>query len=283
MFTPDGRCAGFLVGCLNLRQSGVWRGDVLWILIRWRPSSAERDRTCRRWCLTGLYYLLDSVVAAPHFWLGARSARQSPAARSLLLASICSAASRWRPISGPPPKLLRPAFSHLRFRAVFRDILRWARSGWPSRLAAHQCTIAMPLRQVGAFGTAAIAGSGTAARLDVPAHSHFPLVSYSAVRWSPSSAPRSVMLAASGRGRDPWIARRSYRHDGSDRGGRGPVAPCVLSLFASDQAMLCGVPLSACVGPPNRILCEDWCLFFASQGSGRLTWPVARQSGAILP
>ncbi|MES2956091.1 MAG: MATE family efflux transporter, partial [Pseudomonadota bacterium] len=78
-----------------------------------------------------------------------------------LVGSLVLAAYLWSPKS-----LLRPSFTHIRFRwALFKDILRVGLVGTVSTVATN-LAIVITTALVGGFGTAAIAGYGTASRLE---------------------------------------------------------------------------------------------------------------------
>lgn len=86
----------------------------------------------------------------------------------------------WRCL-GSRHSLLRPSFAGLRYRrALFRDILAVGLAGSISTVATN-LAIAITVALVGAFGAAAIAGYGTASRLEyllVPLVSGLGLVLY---------------------------------------------------------------------------------------------------------
>jgi MATE family, multidrug efflux pump len=185
-----------------------------------------------------------------------------------LLGSVAMAAYLWSPRS-----LLRPAFSHLRFRwAQFQEILRLGTVGAISA-AATNATIAIATAQVGVFGTAAIAGYGTAARLE------YLLIPLVFGLGSPLVAIVGTCIGAGMRERAlhaTWIGAAiafSMTELIGLMAARWPNA--WLSLFASDPAMhQVGTHYLHAVGPLYGFFGVGLVLYFASQGAGRLSWPV---------
>ena len=172
-----------------------------------------------------------------------------------------------------PRCLLQPTISHLRFRwRQLREILRLGGVGAISA-AATNLTIAIATAQVGEFGTAAIAGYGTAARLEyllIPLIFGLgsPLVAI--VGTSIGAGLRERALAAT------WIAAAIAFFMTEVIGVAAALWPNAwLSLFASDHAMRqAGTHYLRTVGPLYGFFGVGLVLYFASQGAGRLTWPV---------
>jgi Na+-driven multidrug efflux pump len=185
-----------------------------------------------------------------------------------LLGSVAMAAYLWSPRS-----LLRPTFAHLRLQwPLFRDILRLGAVGAISA-AATNVTIAIATAQVGEFGTAAIAGYGTAARLEyllIPLVFGLgsPLVAI--VGTSIGAGLRERALAAT------WIAAAMAFAMTEVIGVVAALWPNAwLSLFTSDYAMRqAGAQYLHAVGPVYGFFGVGLVLYFASQGAGRVSWPV---------
>jgi putative MATE family efflux protein len=184
------------------------------------------------------------------------------------LGSVAMAAYLWSPRS-----LLRPAFSRLRFQwARFRDILRLGAVGAISA-AATNVTIAIATAQVGEFGTAAIAGYGTAARLE------YLLIPLVFGLGSPLLAIVGTCIGAGLRERAmhaTWIGVAITFSMTEVIGLAAALWPNAwLSLFASDHAMReAGAHYLHAVGPLYGFFGAGLVLFFASQGAGRVKWPV---------
>jgi putative MATE family efflux protein len=185
-----------------------------------------------------------------------------------LLGSLAMAAYLWSPRS-----LLRPAFSHLRFRwAQFQEILRLGAVGAVSA-AATNVTIAVATAQVGEFGTAAIAGYGTAARLE------YLLIPLVFGLGSPLVALVGTCIGAGLRTRAlhaTWVGAAIAFSMTEVIGLAAALWPNAwLSLFASDPAIRqAGTYYLQVVGPLYGFFGVGLVLFFASQGAGRLSWPV---------
>jgi len=185
-----------------------------------------------------------------------------------LLGSIALAAYLWSPRS-----LLRPAISHLRFRwAEFREILRLGAVGAISA-AATNVTIAIATAQVGEFGTAAIAGYGTAARLE------YLLIPLVFGLGSPLVAIVGTCIGAGMRQRAlhaTWVGAAIAFLMTEVIGLTAALWPNAwLALFASDPAMReAGTYYLHAVGPLYGFFGVGLVLYFASQGAGRLSWPV---------
>jgi Na+-driven multidrug efflux pump len=192
------------------------------------------------------------------------------------LGSMAFAAYLWSGRS-----VVRPSLHGERFRwPLFRDILR---VGAVAALVTIQTnlTIAIATGLVGNFGTAALAGYGTGSRLEyllVPLAFGFggPLVAI--VGTSVGAGARARALRAA------WI-------------GAG-IAGCLtevvglwaaafphawLTLFDTDPAMLeAGSAYLRTVGPFYGLFGMGMALYFASQGAGRLKWPLLANMTRLL-
>jgi putative MATE family efflux protein len=185
-----------------------------------------------------------------------------------LLGSVAMAVYLWSPSS-----LLRPALSRVQFRwAQFREILRLGAVGSLSA-AATNVTIAVATAQVGEFGTAAIAGYGTAARLE------YLLIPLVFGLGSPLVAIVGTSIGAGMRERAlhaTWIGALIAFSMTEVIGLAAALWPDAwLSLFAGDPAMRhAGIHYLHAVGPLYGFFGVGLILYFASQGAGRLYWPV---------
>ncbi|MFY3385925.1 MATE family efflux transporter [Paracidovorax sp. MALMAid1276] len=185
-----------------------------------------------------------------------------------LLGSVALAAYLWSPRS-----LLRPSLAHIRFRwALFWDILRVGLVGTVSTLATN-LAIGVTTALVGGFGTAAIAGYGTASRLE---YLLVPLV-------FGLGAPLLAMVGTCmGAGqheralRATWVGAAMAFAMAEAIGLWAALFPHAwLSLFDTDPAMLeAGATYLRTVGPVYGFFGLGLVLYFASQGAGRLAWPV---------
>jgi Na+-driven multidrug efflux pump len=139
--------------------------------------------------------------------------------------------------------------------------------------AATNVTIAIATAQVGEFGTAAIAGYGTAARLE---YLLIPLVFglggplIAIVGTSLGAGLRERALAAT------WVGAAMAFSMTEVIGVVAALWPSAwLSLFASDRAMRqAGALYPHAVGPLYGFFGVGLVLCFASQGAGKLSWPV---------
>jgi len=197
-----------------------------------------------------------------------------------LLGSVAMAAYLWSPRS-----LLRPTFSYLHFRWTrFQEIFRLGAVGAISA-AATNLTIAIATAQVGEFGTAAIAGYGTAARLE------YLLIPLIFGLGSPLVAIVGTCIGAGLRERAlhaTWVGAAIAFSMTEVVGLTAALWPNAwLSLFASDPAIRqAGILYLHVVGPAYGFFGVALVLYFASQGAGRLSWPVfgnlARLGVAVL-
>ena len=172
-----------------------------------------------------------------------------------------------------PRSLLRPTFSKMRFRwAQCREILRLGAVGAISA-AATNVTIAIATAQVGEFGTAAIAGYGTAARLE------YLLIPLVFGLGSPLVAIVGTCIGAGMRERAlhaTWVGAAIAFSMTEVIGCAAALWPNAwMSLFASDPGMRqAGTYYLHAVGPLYGFFGVGLVLYFASQGAGRLSWPV---------
>ena len=169
--------------------------------------------------------------------------------------------------------LLRPSLGGAGLRwALFRDILRVGLVATVSALATN-LTIGIATAQVGSLGPAAIAGYGTASRLE---YLLVPLV-------FGLGAPLVAMVGTSiGAGQ----RERALRVTWAGAAVAGLLCEAVgltaaffprqwLSLFGHDPAMLeSGARYLQVVGPAYGFFGFGLALYFASQGAGRLGWPL---------
>lgn len=182
--------------------------------------------------------------------------------------SLVLAAYLWSPRS-----LLRPSLAHIRFRwALFADILRVGLVGTVSTVATN-LAIGVTTALVGGFGTAAIAGYGTASRLE------YLLVPLVFGLGAPLLAMVGTCIGAGQRDRAlraTWIGAALAFGMTSAIGLGAALFPVAwLSLFDTDPAMLAaGAQYLRTVGPVYGFFGLGLVLYFASQGAGRLVWPV---------
>jgi putative MATE family efflux protein len=180
-----------------------------------------------------------------------------------------------------PDSLLRPAVRHVVYRwRLFRDILRVGMVGAISTVATN-ATIAIGTAQVGGFGVAAIAGYGTASRLE---YLMVPLVFGLG---APLIAMVGSCMGAGLRERAlhaTWIGAALAFTVTEAIGLWAAFFPHAwLTLFASDPAMLeTGTHYLQAVGPTYGFFGLGLILFFASQGAGRLLWPVLGNLARLL-
>ena len=188
-----------------------------------------------------LYYLAGSAVLAAYLW--------------------------------SPRSLLRPSLRGLQLRwALFADILRVGLVGTVSTVATN-LAIGITTALVGAYGTAAIAGYGTASRLE---YLLVPLV-------FGLGAPLVAMVGTCiGAGqheralRATWIGAAIAFAMTEAIGLWAAAYPAAwLSLFNTEPAMIeAGSQYLRIVGPWYGFFGLGLVLYFASQGAGRLLWPV---------
>ncbi|MDQ6882104.1 MAG: MATE family efflux transporter [Pseudomonadota bacterium] len=169
--------------------------------------------------------------------------------------------------------LLRPSLGAAGLRwPLFRDILRVGLVATVSSFATN-LTIGIATAQVSRLGPAAIAGYGTASRLE---YLLVPLV-------FGLGAPLVAMVGTSiGAGQ----RERALRVTWAGAAVAGALCEAVglaaalfptqwLSLFGSDPEMLAsGARYLQIVGPAYGFFGFGLALYFASQGAGRLAWPL---------
>ena len=187
------------------------------------------------------YYGVGSVALAAYLWAG----------RSVVRLSFNGARFRW---------------------LLFRDILR---VGAVAALITVQTnlTIAIATGFVGRFGPAAIAGYGTGSRLEyllVPLVFGLggPLVAMVGTNIGAGQRERALRVA--------WIGAAIAAGLTELIGLWAAVVPQAwLSLFDTDPAMLdVGWRYLRAVGPCYGLFGLGLALYFASQGAGRLRWPL---------
>ena len=188
-----------------------------------------------------LYYLASSAVLAAYLW----------SSRSLLRPSLRGLQLRW---------------------ALFADILRVGLVGTVSTVATN-LAIGITTALVGAYGTAAIAGYGTASRLE------YLLVPLVFGLGAPLVAMVGTCIGAGQRERAlraTWIGAAIAFAMTEAIGLWAAAYPAAwLSLFNTEPAMIeAGSQYLRIVGPWYRFFGLGLVLYFASQGAGRLLWPV---------
>ena len=188
-----------------------------------------------------LYYLASSAVLAAYLW----------SSRSLLRPSLRGLQLRW---------------------ALFADILRVGLVGTVSTVATN-LAIGITTALVGAYGTAAIAGYGTASRLE------YLLVPLVFGLGAPLVAMVGTCIGAGQRERAlraTWIGAAIAFAMPEAIGLWAAAYPAAwLSLFNTEPAMIeAGSHYLRIVGPWYGFFGLGLVLYFASQGAGRLLWPV---------
>jgi Na+-driven multidrug efflux pump len=169
--------------------------------------------------------------------------------------------------------LLRATFAGVRYRwPLLSDILRVGLVGAISTVATN-LVIAISTALAGSFGTAAIAGYGTASRLE------YLLVPLVFGLGAPLVAMVGTCIGAGQRERAlraTWIGAGIAFAMTEAIGIWAAIFPHAwLSLFNSDPAMLdAGTRYLRAVGPLYGFFGLGLVLYFASQGAGRLLWPV---------
>ena len=177
--------------------------------------------------------------------------------------------------------VVRLSFADVRFRwPLFRDILR---VGAVAALITVQTnlTIAIATGFVGRFGPAAIAGYGTGSRVE---YLLIPLV-------FGLGGPLVAMVGTNiGAGRRNRALRAAWIGAGVAAGLTEIIGLCAaavphawLSLFDTDPAMLdAGSRYLRAVGPFYGLFGLGMALYFASQGAGRLSWPLLANLTRLL-
>jgi Na+-driven multidrug efflux pump len=193
-----------------------------------------------------------------------------------LLGSVALAAYLWSGRS-----VLRPSLTGVRFRwPLFADILRVGLVGTVSTLATN-LVIGVSTALVGAFGTAAIAGYGTASRLE------YLLVPLVFGLGAPLVAMVGTCIGAGQRERAlqaTWTGAAIVFVVTEAIGLWAAAFPHAwLSLFDSDPKMLeAGALYLRAVGPTYGFFGLGLILYFASQGAGKLLWPVIGNLARLL-
>jgi len=187
------------------------------------------------------YYLIGSALFAAYIWSGRGVLRPSPR----------------------PPQLTW---------APTREILR---VGAASSLvsATTNITIATATGLAGAYGPAAVAGYGTGARLE------YMLVPIIFGLGAPIAAMVGTNIGAGRRKRALRVAWTGAAIAGLLTGTIGLAAALLptlwLALFVTDPAMMAvGTRYLQLVGPFYGFFGMGLALYFASQGAGRLAWPL---------
>jgi Na+-driven multidrug efflux pump len=169
--------------------------------------------------------------------------------------------------------LLQWPRSRVVFRwALFKPILAVGLAGSVSTVATN-LTIAITTALVGGFGSAAIAGYGTASRLE------YLLVPLVFGLGAPLVAMVGTCIGAGQRERAlraAWIGAALSLAMTEAIGLTAAAFPHAwLTLFGNDPAMLqAGTAYLQAVGPVYGFFGLGLVLYFASQGAGRLKWPV---------
>lgn len=169
--------------------------------------------------------------------------------------------------------VLKPAWHGVAWRWVlFRDILRVGLMGAISTFATN-LAIVIATALVGRYGTAAIAGYGTASRLE------YLLVPLVFGLGAPLVAMVGTCIGAGQRDRAMQAAAVGAALAFAMTEAIGLLAAAFphawLSLFDDDPAMLAaGALYLRTVGPLYGFFGLGLVLYFASQGAGRLKWPV---------
>jgi Na+-driven multidrug efflux pump len=172
-----------------------------------------------------------------------------------------------------PRSILRLSLRGLRLRrAYFWEILRVGGPGSLNTILTN-LTIVLMTGLVGPFGTPALAGYGMGARLE---YLQIPLV------FGMGAALVAMVGTNVGAGRRRRAERVAWTGAGLAAAATGAVglggalAPHAwLGLFTTEPAVLAaGVTYLRIVGPVYAFLGVGLALYFASQGAGRLRWPV---------
>ena len=172
-----------------------------------------------------------------------------------------------------PRSLLKPSFAHIQLRwALFKDILRIGLLGSISTVATN-VSIGVTTALAGGFGPAAIAGYGTASRLE------YLLVPLVFGLGSPLLAMVGTCMGAGQHARAlraTWIGAAMAFTLTEAIGLAAALFPHAwLSLFSTDATLLAsGTLYLRSVGPFYGFFGVGLVLYFASQGAGRLLWPV---------
>jgi putative MATE family efflux protein len=194
------------------------------------------------------YYVLGSAVLGSYLWSGRGLVR----------------------LGGPWPGLRR---------RMFWEILRVGAPGAFNTVQTNLTQILLTA-SVGAFGTAALAGYGMGARLE---YLQIPLV------FGMGSALVTMVGTNIGAGqraralRVAWVGAGVAAAVTGSIGLIGALAPQLwLGLFSREPAVLAaGAAYLRIVGPTYGFFGLGLALYFASQGAGRLLWPVLGGSARL--
>jgi putative MATE family efflux protein len=180
-----------------------------------------------------------------------------------------------------PHSIVRLGLKGMRLRwLLFGDILR---VGLIAALitVATNLTIAIATGLVGAFGPAAIAGYGVGSRLEyllIPLVFGLggPLVAMVGTNMGAGRRDRALRVA--------WIGAAIATAVCSFIGGAAALFPRAwLALFDSDPAMIeAGSRYLHIVGPAYGLFGLGMALYFASQGAGRLLWPLVANLARLI-
>lgn len=163
---------------------------------------------------------------------------------------------------------------------LLRDILR---VGLPASMSPviSNASIAVATAFVGSYGTAALAGFGVAARLEyilVPIAFGFgtALTAMVATNMGAGQSARAVRVA--------WAGGAVVAAITGTIGVVTAVAPSLwMDLFTTDTAVLgFGAAYLRIVGGCYAFFGLGLALFFASQGAGRMFWPLAGSMGRLV-
>jgi Na+-driven multidrug efflux pump len=169
---------------------------------------------------------------------------------------------------------VRLSFRGLRLRRrLFWEILRVGAPGSLNTILTN-LTVVLMTGLVGPFGTAALAGYGMGARLE---YLQIPLV------FGMGSALVAMVGTNVGAGQRARAERVAWTGAGLAAGLTASIGLLAatfprawLGLFASDpQVQSVGVTYLLIVGPTYGFFGLGLALYFASQGAGRLGWPLA--------
>ena len=193
-------------------------------------------------------------------------------AAALLLYYLGGTVALWLYLRSPR-SLLKPSRAKLQLRwPLFRDILRIGLFGTVSTVATN-LSIGIATALAGHFGPDAIAGYGTAARLEyllVPLVFGLgaPLLAMVGTCMGAGRKERAMQAA--------WIGALLAFAMTESIGLAAALFPHAwLSLFGNEPAMLeAGTQYLRAVGPLYGFFGVGLVLYFASQGAGRLLWPV---------
>ncbi len=177
--------------------------------------------------------------------------------------------------------LLRPSLAHARLRwPLFRDILRIGLLGAVSTVATN-LSIGIATALTGHFGPGALAGYGTASRLE------YLLVPLVFGLGAPLVAMVGTCMGAGQRERALRATWAGALIAFLLAGGVGLLAALFprpwLMLFGHDPQMLeAGATYLRAVGPFYGFFGVGLVLYFASQGAGRLLWPLIGNGARLL-